>query len=148
MRAALDKRDWLTKAWHGHIMPASSLDKAGYVTRDLFMASVLMALDYRLLRLDKPDYVFGKIPKNELARVVEDFNNFEILEFVERPVALMRRVLEARKLLVALSLHPQVDTQLKITDGPVDCDGGRMAFISDKATDQQVSETLDALNHI
>lgn len=147
MRAALDKRDWLTKAWHGRIMPAASLDKAGFTTEDIFLASVLMALSRRLLRLDKPRYVFGgdAFFGNTSDSVIEPFNNFEMFGFIEHPVALMRRALECRKILVSLARSPDLETSLRFADGHVDQDGGKMAFISNKSTDQQISETLSTL---
>lgn len=141
MRAALDKRDWLNKAWHGRIMPAASLDKAGFTTNDIILASVIMASGNHLIRLEKPNYVFRKIPR----QLFEDFNNFEVIGFIERPAALMRRALEARKLLIKLAMHPKNETKLKFTDGQIDQEGGRMAFISEKCSDEQIGKTLDAL---
>jgi len=148
MRAVLDRRDWLTKAWHGRIMPAASLDKAGFTTRDIFFASVLMASGFPLLRLDKPNYVFRKIKKSDLDRIKQEFDNFNEPDFQERTVAVMRRVLEVRKILVDLARHPDLETSLKFTDGPIDPECGRMAFISEKASDEQISKTLDILGTI
>ena len=145
MRKVLDKRDWLNKAWHGRIIPATSMDKAGYVTEDLFFASVLMASGFPILRLDKPRYCFRKLRKDDLEKIESDCRHFEMYGVIERPTALMRRALEARKLLVALARHPGIETQLKFADGMADKDAGRIAFISDKASDEQVSKTLDAL---
>lgn len=139
MRAALDKLDWLIKAWHGRIMPAVSLDRAGFSTDNLALAAVIMASGYPILRLDKPRYVFRKIP----ASILEDFENFEVPGWIERPAAIMRRALEARRLFV--EEVKRVQARIKFTDGVVDSDGGRMAFIPEKATDKEVSEALDHL---
>ena len=146
MRAALDKRDWLNKAWHGRIMPAASLAPAGFVTEDLFIASCLMASGFPLLRLDRPRYVFAKIPKTQLSNMQLDYDNFEQPGFIDRPIALMRRALEARALLVNLAKHPGIETQLIFKAGHVDADGGRMAFISEHATDEQAETLLDILH--
>jgi len=148
MREVLDRRDWLTKAWHGRIMPASSLDKPGFKTDDLFFASVLMAEKYPLLRLEKPNYLFRKIRKTDLDRIKQEFDNFNEPDFQERTVAVRRRVLEVRKLLVQLARHPDIEASLKFTDGMVDPECGKMAFISEKATDRQISETIDVLHTI
>lgn len=145
MRRVLEKRDWLAHVWHGRIMPAASLDKPGLITQDQFFAAVLMALGFRLLRLDKPRYVFGGIPAAALRNIKEAYENFEAPGFIERPAALMRRVLEARAMLVAETKKPEVEKQLKFTDGITDEHGGRMAFISEKSTDEQISRTLDLL---
>lgn len=146
MRAALDRRDWLSKAWHGRIMPAVSLAKAGYRTDDLLFASVLMASGFPLLRLNKPFYEFGVIPRTQFKVIKEEFDRFRDPEYRERPVSVMRWALEARALLVAATKDPRLETQLKFTDGQSDAEAGRMAFISDKATDQQISETIDQLH--
>ena len=148
MRTALDKRDWLTKAWHGRIMPAASLDKAGFTTRDTFFAAILMASGYPLLRLDKPSYVFRKIRKTDIDRIQQEFDSYDHPDFENRPVSLMRRALEVRKILVGLARHPDLETSLRFTDGIVDAASGRVAFISEKASDEQISKTLDVLTTI
>ena len=148
MRHALDRRDWLTKAWHGRIMPAASLDKPGFTTLDIFFAAVLMASGFPLLRLDKPRYVFGKIRKTDLERITKEFDSYDQPGFENRAVSLMRRALEVRKILVTLARHPDIETSLRFTDGQVDADSGRVAFISEKASDEQISKTLDILSTI
>ena len=145
MRSALDKRDWLNKAWHGRIMPAASLAQAGFRTDNITLAACLMAAGVPLLRLEKPKYIFGKTSKDFLQNFMLDFEQFETPGFIDRPVSLMRRALEARSLLVTLAKDPGVETQLIFKDGHVDQDGGRMAFISEHATDEQANELLGIL---
>ena len=139
MRAALDALDWLIKAWHGRIMPAASLDKPGFLTQDLALAACLKASGYSLIRLDKPRYAFRKIPNS----LLEDFRDFEQFGAIEKPIALMHRALEARRLLVETVKHAQA--RIRFTDGQTDADGGRMALIPEKATDEEFSRALDHL---
>lgn len=144
MRLALEKRDWLNHAWHGRIHPSVSMDKAKFSTTDIMLAATIMALGFPLLRLDKPRYLFRSIPR----WVTDDYNNFQIEGFKERPAAIMHRALEARKILVKLARHPDLETQMRFTDGICDADGGKVAFISEKATDEQIVRTLDQLHKI
>ena len=142
MRKALEKRDWLTGAWHGRVGIATSLDKPGFKTEDIHLAATIMALGFPILQLDKPNYIFRKIPK----WIVEDFNNYLTPGCMERPAALMRRALEARAEWVAAAKDRLREAQLKFTDGPTDEHSGRMAFISEKAHEREIERTLDILH--
>ena len=122
-------------------MPASSLDKPGFSTPDITLAAVIMALGFPLLRLDKPNYIFRKIPK----WVFEDFDNFQLGAFVTRSAALMRRVLVGRLEMLATLKEAKKNALLRFTDGITDSESGRVAYISEKSSDEQISKTLDIL---
>ena len=141
MRKALDKCEWLTRAWRGRIQRACSPDKGIFTTEDITLASVLMAAGHRLIRLDKPRYVFGKIP----VRLLQDFNLFDNPKFEGKPACLMRRVLECRNELLAEIRKPE--TILKFTSGFADDEAGRVAFIAQTAPAQEIDRTLDLLYH-
>ena len=136
MRKALEMHGWLTKVWWGNISPQTGPGEVKFVTRDIILASCLLALDYDLLSFEfgKKEFGFGFVGQSTL-------DAYENYREGNHPISPMRLVLECRKLLIEELKRPDLVTQVHYKIGDP-LNGGKEMFITKGGVTEEQLELL------
>jgi hypothetical protein len=138
MRRALEKLEWVTKVWHGNIIPPIRRKANERATDDLFFAACAMASGYELADFDRLRKVYSF--DSECLTIKDDFVNFRTSQV---PVAFMRRVLEVRKLLLAELKRPDLRTLINYKHGDP-LENGKEMFVIEGSKQEDIDRLLNA----
>lgn len=140
MRAALDKLVWLTKVYYGQINPSlvTRHSSPSFCTEDIDLAACLMAKGHELHSFKKPVFHFS-FQLSDVSFLIDDFASFHTRD---TPMALMRRVLEVRKILI--DLVKRAPTILHYQNGDP-MEGGRDGYIAKGATEKNLNLFFELL---